>query len=88
LLLTGDAAMSTTADQADVELERLIRPPIDFNVDDAQLRKQWLAFDFERLPISTVLPFHGTGYLDRRKENIQSIMKPLKRPEPTIGFVG
>jgi hypothetical protein len=58
LLLTGDSAMGTTADQAKAGLERLIRPPIETSVDDAELRRQWLAFD---RPVATVLPFHGTG---------------------------
>ena len=70
MLLTGDAAMGTTANQAEAGLERLIRPPIDFNLDDAKLREQWLVFDFN-LPFSIVLPFHGTGYIDGRKEDSQ-----------------
>lgn len=86
LLLTGDAAMGTTADQAEEGLDRLIRPPIDFNVDHAQLREQWLAFDFN-LPFSTVLPFHGTGYIDRRKEDLDTIMRTLIRREPTEGLL-
>jgi len=49
-------------------------------VDDVELREQWLAFD---RPIATVLPFHGTGYIDRRAADIDSIMHPLMRPEPT-----
>jgi hypothetical protein len=52
-------------------MQRLIRPPLNFNIDDVRLGKQWLVFDFDRHPISAVLPFHGTGYLDRRKENIE-----------------
>lgn len=79
--------MGTTAGQADAGLEHLIRPPIDLSVDDAQLREQWLAFDFN-LPFSTMLPFHGTGYLARRKENLNAIMRPLIRPEPTEGMLG
>ena len=80
LLLTGDSASGTSADQAKAGLERLIRPPIDTSVDDAELRKQWLAFD---RPVATVLPFHGTGYVDRSTADLASIMQPLVRSEPT-----
>jgi glyoxylase-like metal-dependent hydrolase (beta-lactamase superfamily II) len=80
LLLTGDSAMGTTADQAKASLERLVRPPVETSVDDAELREQWLAFD---RPVATVLPFHGTGYIDKQAADIASIMRPLVRPEPT-----
>lgn len=80
VLLTGDSASGTSADQAKAGLERLIRPPIDTSIDDAELRRQWLAFD---RPVATVLPFHGTGYVDRSAEELVSIMKPLVRSEPT-----
>ena len=56
VLLTGDSASGPSVDQAKAGLERLIRPPIDTSVDDAELRRQWLAFD---RPFATVLPFHG-----------------------------
>lgn len=85
LLFTGDAAMSTTVDQAEAGLERLIRPPIDFNVDDDKLREQWLNFN---RPVSTVLPYHGTGYLDRSSSNMIELMRPLIRPEPTYDLFG
>jgi glyoxylase-like metal-dependent hydrolase (beta-lactamase superfamily II) len=80
VLLTGDSAMGTTADQAKAGLERMVRPPIETSVDDAELREQWLAFD---RPVATVLPFDGTGYIDRRAADIDLIMRPLTRPEPT-----
>ena len=80
LLLTGDSAMGTTADQAKASLERLVRPPIETSVDDAELRRQWLAF---HRPVATVLPFHGTGYVDRPATDLASIMRPLVRSEPT-----
>jgi glyoxylase-like metal-dependent hydrolase (beta-lactamase superfamily II) len=71
VLLTGDSASGTSADQAKAGVERLIRPPIDTSVDDAELRRQWLAFD---RPVATVLPFHGTGYVGRSAEELTSIM--------------
>ena len=80
LLLTGDSASGTSADQAKAGLECLIRPPIDTSVDDTELRRQWLAFD---RPVATVLPFHGTGYFDRSAVDLASIMQPLVRSEPT-----
>ena len=80
VLLTGDSAMGTTPDQAKAGLQRLVRPPIETSVDDAELREQWLAFD---RPVATVLPFHGTGYIDRQAVDLASIMCPLVRPEPT-----
>ena len=81
VLLTGDSAMGTTANQAKAGLERLVRPPIETSVDDAKLREQWLAFD---RPVATVLPFHGTGYIDRQAADLASIMHPLVRPESSI----
>jgi glyoxylase-like metal-dependent hydrolase (beta-lactamase superfamily II) len=79
VLLTGDSASGTSADQAKAGVERLIRPPIDTSIDDAELRRQWLAFD---RPVATVLPFHGTGYVGRSAEELASIMKPLVHSEP------
>ena len=80
ILLTGDSASGTSADQAKAGLEHLIRPPIDTSVDDAELRRRWLAFD---RPVATVLPFHGTGYIDRSAADLASIMQSLVRSEPT-----
>ena len=80
VLLTGDSATGTRANQAKAGLERLVRPPIETSVDDAELREQWLAFN---RPVATVLPFHGTGYIDRQANDLVSIMSPLVRPEPT-----
>jgi glyoxylase-like metal-dependent hydrolase (beta-lactamase superfamily II) len=80
ILLTGDSATGTNANQAKAGVERLVRPPIETSVDDAELREQWLAFN---RPVATVLPFHGTGYIDRQADELASIMRPLVRPEPT-----
>ena len=80
LLLTGDSASGTSADQAKGGLERLIRPPIDTSVDDTELRRQWLAFD---RPVASIMPFHGTGYTNRSAADIASIMRPLVRSELT-----
>ncbi len=84
LLLTSDAAMGPTAAQAESGMERLVRPPIDMEVDDAQLRERWQSFD---LHVATVLPYHGTGYMDRA-DDLPTIMDPLRRPEPTLGMLG
>ena len=80
LLITGDSASRTSATQAKAGLERLIRPPIDTSEDDAELRRQWLAVN---RPIATVLPYHGTGYIDRPAADLGSIMQPLVRSGPT-----
>jgi glyoxylase-like metal-dependent hydrolase (beta-lactamase superfamily II) len=80
LLLTGDSAVGTTADQAKPGLEPLVGPHIETSVDDAELRRQWLAF---HRPVTTVLPFHGTGYVDWQTADLASIMRPLVRSEPT-----
>jgi hypothetical protein len=80
LLLTGDSASGTSTDQAEAGLERLIRPPIDTSEDDAELRRRWLAFD---RPLATVLPYHGTGYVDQPAADLASIMRPLVRSQPT-----
>lgn len=80
VLLAGDSASGPSADQARAGLERLIRPPIDTSIDDAELRRQWLTFD---RPAATVLPFHGTGYVSRSAADLASIMRPLGRSEPT-----
>ncbi|MFZ0405986.1 MAG: MBL fold metallo-hydrolase [Nitrososphaeraceae archaeon] len=80
VLLTGDLATGTSANQAKAGLVRPVRLPIETSVDDAELREQWLAFN---RPVATVLPFHGTGYIDRQADELVSIMRPLVRPEPT-----
>lgn len=80
VLLTGDSATGTSANQAKAGLVRPVRLPIETSVDDAELREQWLAFN---RPVATVLPFHGTGYIDRQADELVSIMRPLVRPEPT-----
>jgi glyoxylase-like metal-dependent hydrolase (beta-lactamase superfamily II) len=80
MLLTGDSASGTSTDQAKAGLERLVRAPIETSIDDDELRRQWFAFD---RPVATVLPFHGTGYVDRSAAELASIMKPLVRSEPT-----
>jgi glyoxylase-like metal-dependent hydrolase (beta-lactamase superfamily II) len=83
-LLSGDAAMGPTAVQTENGVEYLIRPPVMMNVNDAELRAQWLGF---RRPLTSVLPYHGTGYLDRAP-NLPTIMAPLTRMEPTMGLTG
>lgn len=80
MLLTGDSASGTSADQAKAGLERLVRAPTETSVDDDELRRQWFAFDRS---VATVLPFHGTGYVDRSAAELASIMKPLVRSEST-----
>ena len=84
VLLAADAAMGPTAPQADRGVEYLVRPPITTNVDDDELRRGWLAFD---RPVASVLPYHGTGYLQRRRD-LPTIMQSLKRPVPTVGLTG
>ncbi|MGH9982382.1 MAG: universal stress protein [Nitrososphaeraceae archaeon] len=72
LLLTGDSAMGTTADQAKAGMERLVRPSIETSLDDAELRRQWQFFN---RPVATVLPFHGTGLLEYAEDkNIDLIV--------------
>jgi len=82
IMFTGDAAMGTTAGQAGSGIERLIRPPAGLSTDDGELRKRWLSF---KRPVSTVLPYHGTGYVDRAAD-IAGIMAPLTREQPTTSF--
>jgi hypothetical protein len=72
-------AIQQTAPQAKVGLEHLIRPPIDTSIDDAELQRQWFAFD---QTVGTVLSFHGTGYIGRSAAEPASIMRPLVRSEP------
>ena len=83
-LLTGDAAMGRTAVQTENGVEYLIRPPVMMNVNDAQLRAQWLGF---HRPLTSVLPYHGTGYLDHASD-LPTIMAPLTRMDPTMGLTG
>ena len=82
LLFAGDAAMGTTAGQAASGIERLIRPPAGLSTDDTELRKQWLSF---ARPVATVLPYRGTGYMDRTAD-IARITAPLTREQLTTGF--
>ena len=85
LLFTGDAAMGPSRDQAAAGMERLLRPPLSFNTDDAQLREGWAAFD---RPIEHILPFHGSVYAGRSTEDLSRIIQPLRRQEPTRGMTG
>jgi len=81
-LLAGDAAMGPSAVQTKNGVEYLIRPPVMMNVNDAALRAHWLGF---HRPLASVLPYHGTGYLDRAAD-LPTIMAPLTRMEPTLGL--
>ena len=74
----------TPALQAETGVEALIRPPVMMNVNDAELRARWLGF---QRPLTSVLPYHGTGYLDRAAD-LPRIMAPLTRIEPTMGLTG
>jgi hypothetical protein len=85
LLMTGDAAMSTTRAQAAERMTRLLRPPFSFNTDDTQLRRGWAEFD---RPVRHVLPFHGALVTDRSPEDIRAVMETLQREEPTPGMAG
>jgi glyoxylase-like metal-dependent hydrolase (beta-lactamase superfamily II) len=82
VLFTADAAMGPTADQTAAGVERLIRPPAQLSVDDHGLRRQWMSFS---RPLATVLPYHGTGYIDRAAD-LPQIMAPLTREELTLGL--
>lgn len=81
IVFAGDAAMGTTAVEAESNVERLVRPPAQLSVDDGELRRQWLAFD---KPVATVLPYHGTGYLDR--PDLSAILAPLVAVHSIAGF--
>lgn len=81
-LITGDAAMGPTAGQSASGVERVIRPPAQLSTDDAELRKHWLTFNH---PVATILPYHGTGYVDRGAD-MSGIMAPLTNVQPTMGF--
>ncbi len=83
VLITGDAAMGTSSQQAAAGVEKVIRPPMQLSTDDAGLRKHWLAF---KRPVATILPYHGTGYIDRSEAEMASIMAPLVSATPTMGF--
>lgn len=84
VLMTGDAAMGPTATATQAGSEYLIRPPFPLMVSDAQLRADWLAFN---RPLNTVLPFHGTGYIERATD-LPRIMAALRREEPTTSMEG
>ena len=87
VLLTGDATMGTSAGEYEDGIERLVRPPIAFNVDDEGIRRQWIEFDERNESITGVAPFHGNAFIDR-EGSIREIMRPLQRPEPTLGPTG
>lgn len=82
LVLAGDSAMGPTGPQAADGLERLIRPPIETNVDDEQLRLNWMGF---ARPVSHLGPYHGNAYMGRGDE-LARIMRPLTREEPSRGM--
>lgn len=81
VLFTGNAAMGAIIDETQRGVERLIRPPVEMNVDDGGLRQRWVAFD---RPITGIAPHHGTVYLDRG-DDVETLLEPLRRRKPTIG---
>jgi len=78
VLLTGDCAMGPRFD-GDVYGTRLVRPPINLMVDDAQLRHGWETF---KRPLATVGPYHGGLFVDQG-DAMGEVMAPLTRLEPT-----
>jgi glyoxylase-like metal-dependent hydrolase (beta-lactamase superfamily II) len=83
ILITGDAAMGTSSSQAKAGVETVIRPPMQLSVDDDELRKQWVSFN---RPVASILPYHGTGYMDRTAADMSNIMSPLTSAKGTTGF--
>jgi glyoxylase-like metal-dependent hydrolase (beta-lactamase superfamily II) len=84
LLLSGDSAMGTTGPQSAEGMERQIRPPVFTSVDDEGLRRNWTGFE---RPVAHFGPYHGSVYVDRAGE-MEAIMRPLMREEPTRGVEG
>jgi hypothetical protein len=82
MAITGDAAMGTSAVQAAAGIEKVVRPPAQLSTDDEELREHWIAFT---RPLATILPYHGTGYVDRAAD-MASIMAPLTSEQPTLGL--
>lgn len=84
LLLAGDSAMGPTNPQTAGGVERLIRPPVFTSTDDARLRRNWREFDG---PVAHLCPYHGSAYVGRGEE-MEELMRPLVREEPTQGIEG
>ena len=82
-LITGDAAMGTSSGRAKAGVEKVIRPPMQLSTDDDELREHWLSF---KRPVASILPYHGTGYLDRSAADMANVMEPLANAKGTTAF--
>ena len=80
LLFMGDTALGPTRRGIANGLQQLIRPPIDSNTDDEQLRRCWLAFS---RPVQHALPLHGATFTWQTPAQMVRIMQPLQREHPT-----
>lgn len=83
ILIAGDAAMGTSSSQAKSGVEKVTRPPMQLSVDDDELRAHWASFN---RPVASILPYHGTGYLDRTAADMANIMSPLANAKGTTAF--
>lgn len=84
-VIAGDCATGATAHEAEAEDWTLIRPPIFFNVDDDQLRRNWL--EFETGTTTTIAPYHGLPVVNDA-ERVLDTLRSLRKPEPTTRLGG
>ncbi len=79
-LFAGDAAVGARRQEHRAGRARLVRPPLMFTCDDAQLRQSWADFDRK---VTCVLPLHGEAILDRA-EDMPALMAPLRRADAVL----
>lgn len=78
VLFSGDSAAAPGPEQAP-DPARLERPRVATPELDAAFREQWVALKAQRL-ISSILPLHGTPYVDRHDN--EDVYRPLLVGEP------
>ena len=78
VLFAGDSAVGPGPKQAP-DPARLERPRVDTEELDAAFREQWTVLKAQRL-ISSILPLHGTPYVDRKDS--EDFSGPLRSGPP------
>lgn len=79
MVITGDCAVGPTANQAQNGEWPVVRPPVFFSDDDAELRRGWQLFSRR---ITTLAPYRGAPLVNKPAEIGEALMS-LRRAETT-----
>lgn len=79
-VIAGDSAMGATIGKAATGGGTMTRPPVSFNVNDNEMRRNWTTFD---LPATIIAPYHGLSVVNDLEE-ITKALRSLRKSEPTF----